>query len=61
MSRLTPDASAAAAPAAPGSLLVTQVYATARPLASSGNPVRCGTTGRLEQAITEAVRARFKS
>jgi guanyl-specific ribonuclease Sa len=39
-----------AAPAG-GSTVSTQLVATARPITVSGNPVRCSSNGRLEQAI----------
>lgn len=37
------------------SLVVTQVAARARSMSTSGNPVNCASTGRLEQAIHDAV------
>ncbi len=36
-----------------GSNVATQVVASARPITVSGSPVRCSSTGRLEQAINK--------
>lgn len=48
--------------AGPGaSLLVTQVVASAKPMSTSGNEVHCSSSGRLEQAINDAVAARLTS
>jgi hypothetical protein len=40
------------------SLVVTQVVASATPRATSGNEVRCSSTGRLERVINDAVAER---
>ncbi len=36
-----------------GSTVATQLVATARPITVSGSPLRCSSTGRLEQAINK--------
>jgi hypothetical protein len=50
LSRVTP-----AGGGADGSTLVTQITASARPITTSGAPVQCSSTGRLEGAINEWV------
>lgn len=42
------------------SVVVTQVLASAKPMSTSGNAVRCSSNGRLEQTINEAVAERVK-
>lgn len=42
------------------SLVVTQVLASAKPMSTSGNEVRCSSSGRLEQTINDAVAERVK-
>lgn len=40
------------------SVVVTQVLASARPMSTSGNALRCASTGRLEDHIGKAVKLR---
>lgn len=42
------------------SVIQTQVVASARPRSISGTALRCGTSGRLEQAINDAVAERVR-
>ncbi len=45
----------AAAGGADGSTVVTQILASARPITTSGAPVQCSSTGKLEGAINDRV------
>lgn len=53
------DVETLAVPAGDGTTLLTAVTGTARPVFTSGDPVRCVSTGRLEERISDAVRGRI--
>jgi len=52
------DVETLVAPAGGGTTLLTAVAGTAKPVFTSGDPVRCVSTGRLEERIASAVRDR---